>query len=176
MRQDAIREPRRATFTAGAYPAITPQRLAEAAARQRPARPRRLLTLRGEVRWLTATMMALALVLGFTLQRTWSGRERDRVAAAERARGDSLALAAARDSLRMTREQLTATTRAVARAVEVWSAPAQPRFTARQVPAGSLALRREAAAFSRSPVRPRAAPADTAAARPPAAATRPPDA
>lgn len=176
MRQEVSREPRRPTFTAGAYPAITPQRLAAAAALQRPPRPRwGLPPLRGPVRWLTATTLALALALGFTLQRTWSARARERTLAAVRAQDDSIALAATRDSLRMAREELAATTRAVARAVSVWDGSAQPRRGTRGAPGGPLSLRREAAAYSGSVTpRSRATPRARAGARPPT--PRPPGA
>jgi hypothetical protein len=152
MRQQASREPRRAVFTAGDYPAITPSRIWAA------PEPRVLRSSKrphGEVRWLTATLLGLALLFGFTLQRTRDARARERAVADARAQADSLALAATRDSLRAAREQLVATTQAVARAVRVWEGPPGPLYAARlavrRTRPSPLVLRRQAAAFSSSP-------------------------
>ena len=148
MRQQASREPRRAGLTAGDYPAITPGRIWAA---PEPRVLRSAERPRGEVRWLTATLLGLALLFGFTLQSTRSARARERVAAAQRAHADSLALVATRDSLRATREQLVATAQAVARAVRVWEGPPGPLFAASRTRPDPLVRRREAAAFSSSP-------------------------
>lgn len=164
MRQQASGEPRRAVFTAGAYPAISPSRIWAVFERRVPRSARRP---GGEVRWLTATLLGLALMFGFTLQSTRNARARERLAAAARARSDSVALVATRDSLRAMREQLVATTQAVARAVRVWEGASGPLLADRRARPGPLVLRREAAAFSSAPAA-RTGRAARPAPRPPA--------